>query len=167
MKTIIFTALAALCTISATAQINESDKQVIEKQVDAFMNSWNEHDFSDLKRYTTPDLDWVNVVGMYWKNREEVQFAHQYFHDRMFKTVSLTKNWVKIRFVTPEVAIAHVNMHADGYTTPSGMNIPAGDNISTMVFVKKDNQWLLCACENVNVDDHAKNSDPVLYMTHH
>lgn len=150
--------------LSAAAQGNEADKQAIEKQVDAFMNSWNNHNFSDMKNYTTPDLDWVNVVGMYWKDRREVEFAHQYFHEHMFKTVPLTKNWVRIRFLTRDVAIAHVGARAGNYTTPSGFNVAEGDNIALMVFIKKDGQWLLTAAENVNVDERAKAGNPALHM---
>lgn len=166
MKTVILSLLAGLSGLTALAQSTESDKQAIEKQVEAFTYSWNKHDFSNLKDYTTEDLEWVNVVGMYWKNQKEVQFAHQFFHDHMFKNTPLSTNWVKIRFITGDVAIAHVSSHAGTYTTPGGTNVPEQDNIATMVFVKKQNQWLLTDCQNAAIDQRAKGSDPVLSMPH-
>ncbi len=164
MRTIILSVLTGLWSFSALAQPNDSDQKAIEKQVEAFTNSWNKHDFSDLKNYTTPDLDWVNVVGMYWNGRKEVEFAHQTFHNEMFKKTPLKNNWIKIKFITPDAAVAHVSTRAGAYMTPSGYNVPEQDNIALMVFVKQRGQWLLTSCENVNVDDKAKASDPVLHM---
>ena len=156
--------LTGLFGLTATAQNKDADSQAIKKQVGAFTNSWNQHDFSDLKNYTTDDLDWVNVVGMYWKNRNEVEFAHKYFHEHMFKHTSIQENWVKIKFLTPDVATAHVSTRAGSYTTPNGTNVPEQDNITLMVFVKRNGKWLLASAENVNVDEKAAVNDPILHM---
>ena len=164
MKTTFLLFLTTIYGMVATAQNTTTDKQAIEKQVDAFTNSWNNHNFADFKNYATDDAEWVNVVGMYWKNLKEVQYAHQYFHDRMFKTVPLTKNWVTIRFITRDVAIAHVSTRSGAYTTPGGTNVPESDNIATMTFIKKHGEWLITACENVTIDERAKMGNPVLHM---
>ena len=164
MKTTLLLLLTTICGVTVNAQNKTADKQAIEKQVDAFIKGWNNHNFADFKTYATDDAEWVNVVGMYWKNLKEVQYAHQYFHDRMFKNVPLTKNWITIRFITRDVAIAHVNTKAGAYTTPGGINVPESDNMATMTFIKKYGDWFITACENVTIDERAKHGDPVLHM---
>jgi hypothetical protein len=48
----------------------EQDKAVIEGQIDLFFKDWENHNFENMVNYATEDSDWVNVVGMWWKNRK-------------------------------------------------------------------------------------------------
>ena len=72
--TILMVILLGTCSFSV-AQNDTSGQKAIEAQIDAFITSWNKHDFSDMKNYIAEDCDFVNVVGMHWKGREEVQYA--------------------------------------------------------------------------------------------
>lgn len=81
--------LLVICSIG-DAQ-NTGEQKAIEAQIDAFLTSWNKHDFSDMKNYIAEDCDFVNIVGMHWKGREEVQYAHQAFHEQVLKNTLLEK----------------------------------------------------------------------------
>src|SRR5215218_3963651 len=107
-KLLSLTALLLMCSGLLFAQNRTRDEAAINKQIDAMVFSWNNHNYDDLKNYTTEDTDWVNVVGMWWKGRKESQYAHQAYHNTMFKTSVMAKTSVNIRFVTKDVAIAHV-----------------------------------------------------------
>lgn len=147
---------------SASAQRAANDSIAVRKQVDAFFASWNKHDFSDMKNYVAEDGDFVNVAGMHWKGREDIQYAHNKTHEQIFKDKPLTKLSVNIRFLTDEVAIAHVLMHLEGdLITPDGSKKIAPDALATFVFLKKDGVWLITAVENVFVDKEARPFDPV------
>ena len=39
--------------------------------------NYTDHHFADMATYTTPDVEWVNIVGMYWRGRAQVQQAHR------------------------------------------------------------------------------------------
>src|ERR1700755_2569419 len=91
MKHLSFLIVISLMSSVTNAQDRNPDSVAIEKQVDAFFSSWNRHDFSDMETYITEDCDWVNIVGFWWKGSKEVQFAHQYYHDRMFRNTPATK----------------------------------------------------------------------------
>jgi uncharacterized protein (TIGR02246 family) len=161
MKQILFSMLFFLAVTDAVFAQNSTDEKHVEAGVEALILSWNNHDYSDMKNYATEDCEWVNIVGMHWKNRNEVQYAHDVFHKVMFKTTSLSKNATKIRFLTTDVAIVHLNYHVGAYTTPSGHQYPEADNLSTLVFVKKQDKWLLTTGQNVVIDDKAQKSNPV------
>ena len=148
----------------AQAQSSSIDKQAIEKQVDAMINSWNKHDYSDMKSYTTEDCDWVNIVGMWWKNQKEMEFAHQAFHEKMFKNTSLTKKNISIRLVREDVALVHLYSRVGSFTTPDGHAMPEADDLALLVYVKNNGTWLLTSGENLVVDDRAQASNPVNRM---
>lgn len=67
-----------------------------------------------------------------------------------------------IRFLTDDVAIAHVHMHLEGdLLTPDGSKKTTPDALATFVFLIKDGVWLITAVENVFIDNEAKPFDPV------
>src|SRR5690349_16290355 len=97
--------------IVVEAQKNIRNEKNIEAQIDAFLTSWNRHDFSDMKNYIAEDCDFVNAVGMHWKGREAVQYAHHTLHQSILKNTPMEKRSVTIRFLKPEVAIVHLLWH--------------------------------------------------------
>jgi len=163
MKKLLLTISLSLFSCSLFAQ-GKTDEQAIKNQLQAFLTSWNNHNFSDMKNYTTEDVEWVNVVGMRWKGRKEVQFAHQAYHNTMFKNVPLEQKQATVRFITPDVAVAHVVWYYGEFTTPDGSKQGNTDDIATMVYVKKNGKWLLTAGENVPVNELAKPHNPVNQM---
>jgi uncharacterized protein (TIGR02246 family) len=155
--------LLLFSTLNLFGQSNK-DRQAIQKQIQAFIDNWNVHNYSTMKTYTTEDVDWVNIVGMWWKGRRNVQYAHQSFHQAMFKNVTLELKSSAIRFVTKDVAIAHIRTHYGEFTTPGGNKMGNSDDLATLVFVKKKGTWLLTAGENVTVNEAAQRHDPVKEM---
>ena len=149
------------------AQNRAEDEAAINKQVDAMIYSWNNHNYDDLKNYTTENTDWVNVVGMWWKGRKESQYGHQVYHNTIFKTAVCEKTSVVVRFVTKDVAIAHIVWHfSDPHPVPlpDGKNPGPTDGLATIVYVKQNGKWLMDAGENVVIDEGAQPFDPVKQM---
>ena len=167
MKKVITVTIFLLTYGSILAQNRTKDEAAIGKQVDAMIYSWNNHNYDDLKNYTTENTDWVNVVGMWWKGRKESQYAHQVYHNTIFKTCVMEKKSVAIRFVTKDVAIAHVMLHTfDPHPVPlpDGKNPGPTDALATLVYVKQKGKWLMTAGENVVIDKGAQPFDPVIQM---
>ncbi|UFH57865.1 SgcJ/EcaC family oxidoreductase [Spirosoma sp. KNUC1025] len=143
-------------------QKKKGDQQAIERQMDASFTSWNHHDFSDMNKYIAPACDFVTIVGMHWKGRADIQYAHQVFHKISFGDIPLAKRAVSIRFVTPDVAIAHVLMHVmKAYTAPDGSKAGDNDASATFVFIKRSGVWLVEAVENVVVNEGAQAGNPI------
>lgn len=164
MKSLLLSFLLLASPYFGFAQDHSQDKIAIEKQVDAVINSWNNHNYNDMKDYATEDADWVNVVGMWWKNRKEVQYAHQVFHKVMFQNTPLSKTSVHTRFITNDVAVVHLYWHIGAYTTPNGNHYNEAENLALMVFVNKAGKWLLTSTENLVINEAAQQSNPVNKM---
>lgn len=168
MKKVLTTTVFLLICGLIFAQNRAKDEAAINKQIDAMIYSWNNHNYDDLKDYTTENTDWVNVVGMWWKGRKESQYAHQIYHDTFLKTAVCKKKSVDIRFLTKDVAIAHIIWHFDD---PSKVPMPDGkpsrpvDALATIVYVNHNGKWLMEAGENVIIDEGAQPFDPVRQMT--
>ena len=164
MKNVFTTSIFLIIYGAILAQDHSKDEVAINKQVDAMIYSWNHHNYDDLKNYTTKNTDWVNVVGMWWKGRDESQYAHQTYHNTIFKTAVCKKTSVAIKFVTKDVVVAHVMWHfSDPHPTPlpDGKQPGPTDSIAQVVYVKQQGKWLMTAAENVVIDKGAEPFDPV------
>jgi len=167
MKNAITTTVFLLICGIILAQDRTKDEASINKQINAMIYSWNNHNYDDMKNYTTENTDWVNVVGMWWKGRKESQYSHQVYHNTMFKTSVCEKKSVAIRFVTKDVAIAHIICHFSvpyPVQLPDGKNLEPTDDLATLVYVKQNGEWLMTAGENVHIDKGAQQFDPVNQM---
>lgn len=165
MKNVITTTVFLLMCGIIFSQDSIKDKTAINKQIDAMLYSWNNHNYDDMKNYTTEDTDWVNVVGMWWKGRKESQYAHQTYHNTFLKESVAEKKSMVIRFITNDVAIVHFVCHfSGGGPLPDGTDIRPSDDLSTLVFVKENGKWLMTAGENVHIDKEAQQFDPVNQM---
>jgi uncharacterized protein (TIGR02246 family) len=138
----------------------QTDEMAIEKQVDQLVSDWNTHDFKNMDTYTTEDVEWVNIVGMWWQGRTEVKTSAQNIFGNIFKNVQFTKKSVKVRLLTQDVAIANLICHVGESFPPDGINhgnnrMPEADDILTLVYVKKNGKWLISAGQNTVRDPKA------------
>jgi uncharacterized protein (TIGR02246 family) len=166
MKTFVLSVAALLAISRGFAQVPAAaDEAAIRKVVQQMTTNFIDHKFSDMATYTTPDVSWVNIVGMWWRGRPQVQTAHQQIFDRMFKGVPFKQGDVTIRAITPDVALVNVYYEVGAFYPPDGVNRGTnkmGDdrNLLTLVMVKKQGKWLLTAGHNTPVDARAAANDP-------
>jgi uncharacterized protein (TIGR02246 family) len=88
------------------------------------------------------DVEWVNVVGMWWKGKTQVYQAHEAFHKTIFRDRQVHKpEVVELKKLAPDCVLVTMIARADGFTTPSGHIKPAGRSVLTEVFVKRSGSW--------------------------
>ncbi|MDB5268593.1 MAG: hypothetical protein JWP58_1633 [Hymenobacter sp.] len=166
MKTFVLSIAAVLATSQAFAQAPApADEAAIRKVVQRMTTNYADHKFADMATYTTPDVSWVNVVGMWWRGRPQVQMAHQQIFDRIFKGVPFEQGAVTVRAIAPDVAVVNVYYTVGAFYPPDGVNrgvnkMGDGQDLLTLVMVKKQGQWLLTAGQNTPVDARAAANDP-------
>ena len=146
--------------IICAAQSEASDEKAINAQINAFINSWNKHDFTDIQKYTTEDIEFINPLGVQWNGRKQVQYALQSFHENIFKNTDMKKVSSDVRFLTNDIAIAHVTDHIGTFMLQD--NKPGGnnDNISTYVFIKQNGIWLMTSGHVTQVDASLAQQNP-------
>ncbi|WP_426060324.1 SgcJ/EcaC family oxidoreductase [Hymenobacter sp. B1770] len=147
-------------------QVRTSEEAAVRATVDACIRSWNKHDYSDLSTYTTPDVDWVTNVGMWWQGREAVRHALQTYHEGMFQNTSLRSEEMRVRFMTPSVAVVHQQVYIGRYFPPHGVDHEynrQGDNqaMITYTLVKQQDKWLISTAHVSDINHAAAAYNPV------
>jgi uncharacterized protein (TIGR02246 family) len=144
-----------LATLAAsTPTILSADQSQDEAEIRNIVQTrqqeaWNRHDAKAFAALFTEDADLVNVVGWWWKGRAEIErkLADAYLF--VFRESMLTVNAVEIKFLTPEIAVAHVRWSMVGAKTPQGIPEPR-QGIQTMTLQKQAGKWLIGAFQNTN-----------------
>ena len=145
---------------SQTALTKEDD-QGIRKTINGFVSAWNTSDMKAMDNLFCEDAEFVNVVGMYWRGRAQIDAAHIVFDKLMFHGVKMKVNSIGVRPLGPDYAIAVVLETLDSYTTPSGHVMPKGQVRGSWVLARNGGDWKIAHCQNVNVDAEAAKHDPV------
>lgn len=166
MKTLFLSVAGLLAASHVRAQaLTAADTTAIRRVVAQMTANYADHHFADMATYTTPDVSWVNIVGMWWRGRPQVQLAHQQIFDRIFRGVPFKQGPVSIRAIAPTVAVVNVTYEVGAFYPPDGVDRGSnkmGDDqdLLTLVMVKQQGKWLLSAGQNTVVDARAAANDP-------
>jgi uncharacterized protein (TIGR02246 family) len=137
-------------SITNICAANQADDENAIRELEARQpEAWNKHDAKAYASLFTENGDIVNVVGWWWKGRAEIEKKLTDAYVYVFKESALTITNVDIRFLTPDVAVAHVQWTMTGARTPSGIPTPQ-QGIQTHVLQKQNGQWLIAAFQNTN-----------------
>jgi uncharacterized protein (TIGR02246 family) len=69
--------------------VPEKDAAEIRAELQGMQDAWNRHDMKAFVSCMSDDVEWVNVVGMWWKGKDQVYRAHEAFHQTIFKNRQL------------------------------------------------------------------------------
>ncbi len=156
-------ALAAfLLPITLTAQAPDPDEAAVRAVMHSMGEAWLKHDMKTWTGYTTNDVQWVNIVGMWWHGKDEVFRALDAYHRTIFKDTSfLPPDSVVLRHVAPDTVIVNVEARHGAFTGVTGTAFPASRSVLTEVFVRHNGQWLLTAGQNTTVNEAAQKNNPI------
>lgn len=116
----------------------------------AFFERWDAHDADGLAELFTEDADFVNVVGIWWRNRKSIRKAHAYGFERIFQNARLTLNEVKVRELTPDIHIVHTVSTLIGQNGPDGQR--SGDRVAVISLVteRRKEGFVIVSCQNTD-----------------
>ena len=154
VRSLMFLAAASILFAAAYAPVGhgaarDHDEAEIRNVQARQAEAWNRHDARAYADLFAEDGDVVNVVGWWWKGRAEIESKLQAAFAHVFRESALTIAGVDVRFLTPEIAIAHVRWTMTGAKTPPGIPEPR-EGIQTQVLRKTAGRWLIAAFQNTN-----------------
>ena len=123
----------------------------VEQIVEAFADCWNRHDMDAFSELFAPEAEFVNVVGLWWKGRDEIRAAHQFSHETLFKSSRLTLDEVSTRFPAPQIAIARCRWRLVGHVTPEGAPLPERTGVLLNVLHQRNGSWLIIDSQNTDI----------------
>jgi uncharacterized protein (TIGR02246 family) len=122
--------------------MQREDEQLIEAVVERWGDAWNRHDMSLMAALVSDDADFVNVWGMHWHGRAEIEREHAERHRTQFRETVWTTRKARIQFLRPDVALVHLDW---------SMQEPLRHGLFTWVMVKEPGRWRIRAAHNTNV----------------
>ncbi len=140
--------LAALAMPVAGA--GTRDRAALDAIATAFTDSWNRHDMKAFADLFAPDADFVNVVGMWWKTRDEIGAAHAHGHATFFRDSRLVGETQSVKFLGPDVATVHVVWELSGQREPDGSTGQPRRGILLFVLRRQGGRWLIHTAQNTD-----------------
>ncbi len=141
--------LSAILPKPAFSADRSADDEAIRTLERRQQEAWNRHDAKAYADLFTEDGDVVNVVGWRWKGRAEIERKLAAGYVYVFRDSTLTITNVDVKFLSPQVAVAHVRWTMVGAKTPPGIPEPR-EGIQTQVLQKHEGKWLIAAFQNTN-----------------
>lgn len=137
-------------------------RATLDRLLAKYTAAWKAGDGAVLAALYSPDVHWVNIVGMHWQGRADVDYAHRALFAGPFKGVSETLE--KVESLTPLPgggAVAVIRWAVGAYTSPAGHPIPASRTRMTLVLVPEGKDFLIAHGANIQIVEGAQRSDPV------
>jgi uncharacterized protein (TIGR02246 family) len=123
----------------------------VTRVVEAFAESWNKHDMNAFAELFSPDAEFVNVVGLWWRGRAEIKAAHEFTHQTLFKNSRLSIDEIAVRFPAPAIAISRCRWTLEGHVTPEGAPLPARRGILLNLLRRESGKWLIIDSQNTDI----------------
>lgn len=117
-----------------------------------FAEAWNERRADKIAGLFEEDADFVNVVGIWWETREDIQKAHDYGLRVIFNESDLNVTKTKVRQLSDDAAVVHARMRLKGQTGRDKSDKPEMRfNIFTFVARKTKAGWICVAAQNTDI----------------
>jgi uncharacterized protein (TIGR02246 family) len=150
MKRLLVT-LLVLILYACSNKVTQADEESAKKVVLDFVDDFNDGSFKNADNYTTIDWDHINPGGGIDIGRESTLKTVRAVHQSFLKDVSMTTDSMKVRFVSPEVALVTGYHSIDTYVTPDSVRHENERQIKSYVIVKQNGKWLLTLDHNTSI----------------
>ena len=122
------------------------DEEAIKRVIVAMDDAFNSH--RPDSALFTQDADFVNVNGAWLKGAADIESGRRTAFDTRLKNAHTRSLEVRIRFIRPDVAIAHVTSETTGIATADGRELPPQKELNIRVLTREDGRWLVAAFHN-------------------
>jgi len=118
--------------------------------VQAMQDAWNAADGQGFTAPFAHDADFVNVMGMHVRGRDEIQRGHEFILKGPYAGSVNRYELESVRLLRPDVALAHVHAMLQ---IPAGPM--AGDHRArySMVLTREDGRWQIAAFQNTFISE--------------
>jgi uncharacterized protein (TIGR02246 family) len=128
-----------------------TEEEAINAVIRAITEAFNRHDAKAWTRLATSDAQLVTVRGASLSGSAEIERGLTALFQGRNRNASVKMLDVKIRFIRPDVAIAHVTNELEGVVNAGGQTLPAQRELSLRVFVKNQGVWRITAFHNTTL----------------
>lgn len=117
-----------------------------------FAEAWNNRDAQKLASLFDEDAEFINVTGLWWHKRQDIEKAHAYGLKTIFDHSTLKVVRTKVKYLAAQIAVVQAKMRLSGQTPVGGVAQPGlRRNIFTFVVHKINNDWSCAAAQNTDI----------------
>lgn len=117
----------------------------------AFARAWAARDAGALAALFADDADFVNVVGIWWRDAAAIERAHALGLGTFFAQSTLRIGRVAVRELGTDHAVVHARMHLRGQIAPDGSSADPRQTIMLFVLARRAGGWIGLAALNTEV----------------
>jgi uncharacterized protein (TIGR02246 family) len=132
----------------ATPPGSRNDEDAIKAVIAATTEAFSRHDAKAWVKFCTPDAQLVTVRGESMNGVGEIEKGLTTIFQTRGRHVKLETLAVAVRFIRPDVALAHVTNRLSGLVGPEGQTLPSHQELSIRVLVKDQGAWRITAFHN-------------------
>jgi uncharacterized protein (TIGR02246 family) len=131
--------------------LSGGDQAAMEKVIADYTDSWNRFEGKGFGKDFTEDADFVNIFGMKFAGRQEIEERHVKILQTFYKGSNLEILKTEFREVQPEFVIANVYWRLYGCRPPGPDCTSPGETregVFMQVFVRDGGKWAITASQN-------------------
>jgi uncharacterized protein (TIGR02246 family) len=128
-----------------------SDEQAVRAIGSRVIEAWNAHDMKAFAELFRADAEFVNVYGMWWTGREQIQAEHEATHATVFRQSRLSAKRMRVKFLRPDVASLHALWELRGLTLPDGQALPDRKGVLVYFLVRDAGEWRIAVGQNTDI----------------
>ncbi|HEV2763011.1 MAG TPA: SgcJ/EcaC family oxidoreductase [Pyrinomonadaceae bacterium] len=142
------------CTLPARAQepkpdpARAGDEAAVRENVKSMETGWNTKSGATFAKPFAEDADYVIVNGTHIQGKTAIDKGHQQIFDTIYKNSTLALTVKQVRFLRPDVALAHV---AARMKVGDGPAKGEWDALISMVMLKDPGGWKIASFQNTPV----------------
>lgn len=148
---LLFLVATGTAVAQESARNQKPDEAAVKAVTSGLVDAWNRHDMKAFAALFAEDADFVNVIGMWWRGRAEIQKEHEALHATRMKNSHLTSAETVVRFLRSDVAVVHVRWELTEDTGLEGKPLPPRKGILIHVVAKMGNEWLITSSQNTDI----------------
>jgi len=117
-----------------------------------FVEYWNQRRPDLMATLFEEDADFINVVGLWWHNRQDIFKAHDYGLKVIFKDSTLSITTLKTKMLSEKSAVVHAKMKLEGQTPIAGEKGGTRRTVFSFI-VRKDGDgiWRAVSAQNTDI----------------
>lgn len=118
----------------------------------AFAAAWNDRDPDALADLFEADAEFVNVVGLWWHDRDAIRKAHAYGLETLFPDSTLSVGTTREKALTETVVLVQARMRLDGQSPVGDVRQPGvRRTVFSFVMRRGGSGWRCAAAHNTDV----------------
>jgi len=147
----LLTATAALALAADPTPDRAAEVAAVKGVGAAFVDDWNRHDMNDFGSLFTDDAQFVNVIGLWWHSRAEIQTAHEALHATRMRNSHLVATESAVRLLGSDAAVLLQQWQLTGDTGIDGATLPMRTGVMTLVIVREGSRWQIASAQNTDI----------------